>query len=271
MKKLLAVDLDGTLLTTNKQVSEGNLQAIHELTEAGHYFAFATGRPVQSAITIARRYGFDRLSHFYIIAYNGALLYNCYGHKTIDTLPMKREDARMILDEAARQNVHCHTYDRHYVLSERDTEELRLYTQIIGIPPKLVKDASASEDAPPLKVICADLHDRSRLERLKQTLAPKTDGRLESVFSSDMLLEYSALGADKGYGILRLCRILGVSPENSVAAGDQENDLSMMEKTGFSFAMANAVDSVKAAASAVTEQDNDHDGIAEIIHKYLLS
>ena len=269
-RKLLVVDLDGTLLTTGKTITEKNLQAIRDLTGQGHCFAFATGRPVQSALPLAREYGFDRLGSFYIIAYNGALLYDCAANRTIYTRPMARSDVRLIFDEAAKAKIHCHTYDKSHVISERETAMLKEYTRVIKMPPLVVEDAAAFLDVEPLKVICADLYDRSRLEKFEQRIAPLIGNRLESVFSSDMLLEYNAAGADKGNGMLKLCKLLGVRPENTVAAGDQENDLALLRAAGLSCAMANGTEALKRQADYVTENDNDHDGIAEIINGKIL-
>ena len=90
-KKLLCTDLDGTLLNTDKIITEKTLNAIRLMIKSGHSFAFSTGRPVQSAIPLAQKYGFMDLPGFYIVSYNGALIYECCTHKTIYTCPFERK------------------------------------------------------------------------------------------------------------------------------------------------------------------------------------
>ncbi len=269
-KKLLVVDLDGTLLTTDKKILPRDLEAISRLTAGGHYFAFNTGRPVQSALPIAEEYGFDRLDHFYIIAYNGALIYDCSHRKTIETHPMKRSAVRLIFDEAKKAQLHCHTYDKNHVIAEWETEILREYTRIIRMPTMILEDASAWTAAEPLKVIVAKVNDRKCLEDFLEGIRPKILGEAEAVFSSEILLEFSDVGVDKGSGTLELCKLLGVDPSDTVAVGDQENDLALLRVAGLSCAMKNAAPCLKEAADIITEEDNDHGGISWIIDSLIL-
>ena len=270
-RKLLCTDLDGTLLNTSKKITPRTLDAINEMVSAGHRFAFATGRPIQSSLPLAAEYGFNRLDGFYIISYNGALIYDCHAEKTIFTLPLERKFLRIIFDAAAASHIHCHTYDKTNVVSEHKTAMLEEYTRIIKVPPVVVDNVDTYLEVEPLKIICADLYDRKKLEMFQNRMAPVVDGHLASVFSSDILLEYSAIEATKGNGVMRLCSILNIPFENSIAAGDQENDITMLHSAGLGCAMANATLSTKEAAGYVTENDNDHDGIAEIIYRFILN
>ena len=270
-KKLLCTDLDGTLLNTDKIITEKTLNAIRLMIKSGHSFAFSTGRPVQSAIPLAQKYGFMDLPGFYIVSYNGALIYECCTHKTIYTCPFERKYLRILFDAAAANHIHCHTYDRTNVVSEHQTAMLREYTRVINVPPVIVDDVTEYLTVEPLKVICADIYDRKKLERFEKLMAPSVNGHLSSVFSSDMLLEYGSVDANKGTGLLRLCDLLGIPVMNSIAAGDQENDTAMIKAAGLGCAMANATDSLKNAAGYITHNDNDHDGIAEIIYKFILN
>ncbi len=269
-KRLLCVDLDETLLNTDKSISEENLEAIKELAKQGHFFAFASGRPVQSCLPIAEKYGFDLLEGFYIISYNGALIYDCKNRCTVYTKPLERSYLRLIFDEAAKAGIHCHTYDRFNVVSEHQTAMLEEYTRVIKMPPVIVDDVSTYLDVEPLKIICADLYDRLKLEAFRSRLEDRIKGHLESVFSNDRLLEYGAYGANKGTGILKLCNILNLDPGNSVSCGDQENDLAMIETAGVGCCVQNAVPALKEKADFITENDNNHGAVAEIIRKVIL-
>ena len=83
-------------------------------------------------------------------------------------------------------------------------------------------------------------------------------------------MEYLPLGASKGSAVRTLCEMLGVDIKNAYAAGDERNDISMIEAAGVGIAMKNAVNEAKAVADYITENDNDHDGIAEIIDRLIL-
>lgn len=94
--------------------------------------------------------------------------------------------------------------------------------------------------------------------------------QLDAFFSCEQCLEIIPRGLSKGNALVQLAQRLGIPIENTVAAGDAANDLSMLRATGIGVAMCNGTDEAKAAADAVTCRDNNHDGIAEIIEKYLV-
>ncbi len=74
---------------------------------------------------------------------------------------------------------------------------------------------------------------------------------------------------DKGAAVLQLCRILGISPEQAVAVGDESNDISMIKEAGIGVAVKNAVSAAKEAADYITQNDNNHDAVAEVIEKFM--
>ena len=94
--------------------------------------------------------------------------------------------------------------------------------------------------------------------------------QLDAFFSCEQYLEIIPRGLSKGNVLVQLAQRLGIPIENTVAAGDAANDLSMLRAAGIGVAMCNGTDEAKAAADAVTCRDNNHDGIAEIIEKYLV-
>ena len=268
-RKILFTDLDGTLLGSDKTISEGNLKAIDLMIREGHKFVICTGRPIQSAVLIARRYGWHG-DGYYIASYNGGLIYDCCTGKDLIRRPVKFEYVRHILDEARACNIHAHTYDDINVVSEVDTPELRTYCKAIMVPPVVVDDAIAYLKKEPIKVILISGGGHEVLDKFREKLAPYCEGKLETVFSNPMLLEFADPGATKGLAVKYMCERFNISIEDSIAAGDEENDISMIEAAGTGVAMANATDQVKATADYITKSDNDHDGISEIIYKFIL-
>ena len=267
--KILFTDLDGTLLDSVKNISRNNLEAIDKMIMQGHKFVITTGRPIQSAIQISRRYGWTGHG-YYIASYNGGLIYDCGEDKAMVRFPVKREYVRHILDEAYSAGIHAHTYDDVNVVSERDTEELRAYCKAIMVPPVVVDDAVLYLKDDPIKVIVISRDSHSVLDDFRDRLAPYCEGRLATVFSSPILLEFANPKATKGLAVSYMCDHFNIPIGDSVAAGDEENDISMIEAAGVGVAMSNATEEVKATADYVTKRDNDHDGIEEIINRFIL-
>lgn len=268
-RKILFTDLDGTLLDSGKNISPANLDAIDKMIKQGHKFVISTGRPIQSAIQISGRYGWTG-EGYYIASYNGGLIYDCYEDKALVRFPVKMEYVRHILDEAKAYGIHAHTYDDVNVVSEKDTPELDFYCRSIMVPPVVVDDATAYLKNEPIKVIVISRESHAVLDDFRARLAPYCEGRLATVFSNPMLLEFENPRSTKGQAVSFMCSHLGIPLSDSIAAGDEENDISMIRTAGLGVAMANATDEVKAIADYVTEHDNDHDGISEIIYRFII-
>lgn len=271
MKKILFTDLDGTLLNDDKQVSEGNRAAIQRLLDAGHYFVVATGRPTKSAFKVAKKLGLT-MPGCYMIAYNGGVIFDCSTEEILmeKTLPM--EYVRYLFQEAEKYGLYIQTYgvdDKIYGTSEG--EELQFY---IGgnrgaLDYEISRNAYDQLDRVPNKALLIDLNHTGIIKFWKEHREWE-QGRCDSTFSCPEYLEYLPQGASKGNAVLTLCEMLGIDIQNAYAAGDERNDISMIEAAGVGIAMKNAVDVAKAAADYVTENDNNHDAIAEVIDKLIL-
>lgn len=269
-RKILFTDLDATLLSSDKTVSEGNLRAIGEMVRLGHKFVLASGRPLLSVLKIAGRYGWDAPG-YYISSYNGGLVYDCGEKKDILVHSLGLEDVQFLLSEAHKAGLHAHTYDREHVVSLYDTPELNRYIKGIAMP-KLVIDDLAKHFAgdPPIKAIVISYEGRERLSAFQKSVRGYTDGRLSYTFSNPNFLEYAHILSSKGASLTFLADFLGIPVENTIACGDEENDRSMIEAAGLGVVMQNGTDAVKNYADYITTADNDHDGIAEVINRFIL-
>ncbi len=268
-RKLLFTDLDGTLLSTDKTVSLGNLRAIEEMVQKGHKFVVATGRPIQSALQISEKYGWNR-DGYLISSFNGGLIYDCGAKKDIEIRSMKKEDAKYILDRAHEMGIHAHTYDKTSVVSEYDTPELDKYIKGIGMPKKVVKNIMTDLSAEPIKTVVISFEGRERLKSFSESIDAFAKGRLNYTFSNPTLLEYEDIQASKCESLIFLADYYNIDISDTIAAGDEENDLSMIEAAGIGAVMANGNPKTKEKADYVTLSDNDHDGIAEIINRFIL-
>lgn len=270
-KKILFADLDGTLLDDDKNVSSADLAAINKMISAGHRFVIATGRPVYSAKIVAKELGLF-LPGVFLVSSNGGVIYDCTSQKVISTFSLDMETVDILFCAAEKDGLHIHTYTDENVVSKRETRELVMYCERIKMPYRILKRIPDDLPCPPPKCIVMSIKDGSRgiLERFEKDHAGEVSGRTVSVFSNDNLLEYLPVGVSKGNAAGKLCELLGIPLSSCVAAGDESNDIPMIEAAGIGVVMKNGTDEAKAHADYVTEKTNNEGGIAEIIERFIL-
>lgn len=271
MKKILFTDLDGTLLNDEKLVSEGNRAAIERLLHAGHYLVVATGRPVKSAFKVVKELGLT-MPGCYMIAYNGGVIFDCAKEEICMEKALPLEYARYLFAEAEKYGIYIQTYGKDdTILTKWDGPELQYYAKgnRNALEIEICEDVCDRLGKNPNKVLMIDM-GVEKVTKFQQDHKEWEEGKCTSVFSSREFLEYLPLGVDKGTGVKTLCEMLNISLEHAYAAGDERNDISMIKAAGVGIAMKNASEETKAAADYVTENDNDNDGIAEVIDKLIL-
>ena len=271
MKKILFTDLDGTLLNNEKVVSEQNRAAIERLLQAGHYLVVATGRTTKSAFKVVQKLGLT-MPGCYMIAYNGCVIFDCSKEEIWmeKTLPM--EHVRYLFEEAEKSGLYIQTYgEDDKILTTCDGTELQYYAKgnRNALQYEICEDVCGSMHKEPNKVLLIDMNGEGIIKFWEEHREWEKEN-CESTFSCKEFLEYLPLGASKGSAVRTLCEMLGVDIANAYAAGDERNDISMIEAAGVGVAMKNAVDEAKAVADYITENDNEHDGIAEVIDKLIL-
>lgn len=262
--RIFFTDLDGTLLTKEKNITPATMNALRKWSEAGHKFAVCTGRAMDSAKDVKRTLGLD-FPGTYLIGYNGGEIYDCDNATVISRTPLTMEQAALVARVAREHGIHCQTYTDHNIISPADDEELHFYQRAIHTPAIISKNVTDALDKPPCKLVAIELHDKEKIEDFRQALQPMVDGELNLIYSNDRYLEIFPAQSGKGAAVEILCRHLGIPVAASLAAGDEANDISMIETAGIGIAMSNARESVKAVADIITETDNDHDGLAPVL------
>lgn len=270
-KKILFLDLDGTLLNDRKEVTAGNRQAIEEALARGHKVVITSGRPLKSALEQACRANLAG-EGCYVIAYNGGNVYDCTAGELIFRRTLVLEDVYRIYDEAERRGIYIQTYDRGDVVieprcDERNTER---YCALSEMTWRRIGDVRRDLSAPPEKVLAIDFEDREPLEDLVRWIREEMADRVDCFFSGQCFMEVVPAGTNKGAAVVEMCRRLGIDVRCSVAAGDENNDVPMIRAAGVGVAMANGIQEAKDAADYITRRDNNHDAIEEIIRKFLL-
>ncbi|MDO5702577.1 MAG: Cof-type HAD-IIB family hydrolase [Lachnospiraceae bacterium] len=267
-KCILFTDIDDTLLTTAKTVTPENDLAIREAIRRGHRIVICTGRPLAGILPVAKELHLAEPG-FYIIAFNGALIYDCGQERAIFRTSVSLKDAKLLIELADRHGLYIQAYQDNRVVFRRECEESAFYLGRIPTGFLIDPDLPDSLREEPEKLLLIELHKPELLDVFRAEAEELTQGRLSMFHSNRMLLECVREGTSKGAAVHWLCNYLGIPIERSVSAGDSENDISMIRAAGIGCAMKNATDACKEAADYITERDCDHSGLAEIIDRFL--
>lgn len=272
--RLIATDLDGTLLDDKKHVPEQNMQALQECAARGIEIVLATGRTVQGIPEVLKCLPGVR----YVITTNGAVVADLKEGCTIDSCRMSAGKAAEVMSLAAESpyDVMYDVYiDGQGFTMEPFFSELRRYVKTEGmealvkktrvvVPDTIKYVMDQGRDVDKINLFFVNMEDK---ERMRQKLK-----EVEGILVSSSIpnnLEINADGADKGGALLRLASYLNMEAAETMAFGDGENDLSMMEKAGVGVAMENGEASVRKAADYVT-LTNEEAGVAAAIEKFIL-
>ena len=263
--QLIALDVDGTLLNSRKEIPEETIRAVRAVCAAGKTVAFDTGRALceldeQAALLPEVRWA---------VFASGAGLYDFREKKTFSLCGVPAGQVKRILDLVRTKDLMPQfvTADRD-IIQASHMEHLEhyhmdvyrpLYEKAMTLVPDIFAFAENCRE-PFLKI---NLYHADPEERIR-TRAQLETPELELVYSEISSLECSAAGVSKGSGLERLCALLGIRLAECIAAGDADNDIPMLRAAGLGVAMGNAPAHVKAAADRIVS-DLDHGGCAEAI------
>ncbi|TWH45197.1 Cof-type HAD-IIB family hydrolase [Sporomusa sp. KB1] len=261
--KLIAIDLDDTLLDSKLAVSPRACEAIRKAVARGVTVTIATGRMYCSALVYAKQLKLD----VPLITYNGALIKSCLSGETLLHQPVERELALEVLDLCREHNWYIQTYmnDKLYV-KELD-EHAAYYMRFSGAPANAIGDRLYIAEQPPTKMLA--MSTAEDVKAAYDIVKTRFDNKLTVAISKPTFLEITHPLANKGRALAFLADKLHIRQEEVMALGDGGNDLDMIKYAGWGVAMGNASDAVKAAARLET-LSNDADGVAEAIEKYVL-
>ena len=289
-RKLLVLDIDGTLTNTQKDITPKTLEAILNIERMGHAVALASGRPTGGM----RRYVDElELAKYgnYAISYNGACVTNMQTNEMVYKNALPDYVAPWMLDYAREHGLGMCIYDGNTVVCGTDVDRyIERETVLNGFNRVSVEnfDAYRGMDmfkalltAPPVRAAehekrLADLRNGLMAScagvqaLLEKRLARRFIGRLSIYRSEPYFIEVMPRGVDKGAAIAGLIERLGMEREDVIACGDGLNDLAMIRYAGLGVAMGNAQSEIKAAADVVTGT-NDEDGIVSVIEQYILN
>lgn len=249
--KLIAIDIDGTLLTDQQKVSTANIQAVSQAIDAGIKIVLCSGRDYSGVIGNAQALGLTGGDE-YMIYFGGNIIQN-YNHEIIYqktlTLEQTQEIANLLTDCQIEYDlidntgVH-HTDYQEWLFKSSSDSDLGVVKFLLTIPEQK------------LSQIANDLHQ-------------KFDANYFVVQTSDTELEVFPKNVNKGSALKYLANYLNIKMDQVMAIGDMDNDVPMLKLVGCSVAMGNATSEVKSICDEKTT-DNNHDGVANAINKYVL-
>lgn len=267
LKNLLFTDMDGTLLRNDSTIGTPMKQALDRMNAAGHRLILTSGRPLPAILEVCEQAGLT-YPGMIIISNNGCLIYDCDEDRPIWECRLSQEDISYIVSKADECGVHIHGYTRSHIICRNMNEELRYYTRRIHMPLKYVQDIGASLPQGSYKLQAIHLTDHDALVRFRDSLLPYCKDRIQMIFSNEQYLEILPAAAGKGKAVQFVTDYLPAPRAHTFAAGDAENDISMLKAARIGIAMQNASDIVKKNADIVTTLDNNNDGLLEILQKY---
>ncbi|WP_196590342.1 Cof-type HAD-IIB family hydrolase [Pectinatus frisingensis] len=271
--KLFATDLDGTLLTNDDNISEGNIKAIKDAVDAGVMVTFATGRMYSSAVKYAAQAGLD----VPLITYNGALIKSTAGKIYFESC----------IEPAVVSAFVRYCAQKHWYVQVNSDDKLYFpeylqrsisYEKSVGIEGKtigwealerknrnvtkllFVLENFANPDAPE-KAINEDEIISEMMEKFAE--------KVTLVKSKKGLIEVINPGVSKASALDVLAKQMGITIDEVMAIGDADNDLPMLRAAGKSVAMGNAARHIQDVCDYVVN-DNENDGVAEAIYRYVL-
>lgn len=266
-KCALFVDMDGTLLKSDCTISNELKNAIDKMVEKGHRFVLNSGRPISSIIERCKSLHLEYPGTF-IAANNGGTIYDWDNDVVISETTIEPNLCARIIELANRSNVHVQGFDNESVVSYTDDEEVKFY-RIKTIVPLITTDDMIGyfSNRGSVKFHYISLTDHDKLEHLRDELLNTLGDKLDAFFSNPYYLEIMPKGTNKGTAVTFLEQYLPILHQNTYAAGDEENDISMLEAAQHGIAMQNATAITKSHADIVTAYDNNNDGLLEIIQQ----
>lgn len=266
-KNLLFSDMDGTLFRDDCSIGEALQNAIKRASLNGHRFILTSGRPLPSILEQQVKFGLD-FPNSYIISNNGALIYDCDAKETLVTNKLSKDIISVVEKLADKKGLHVHSYTEDSIVGHSVDEEIIFYRERIHMPFIETPDIAAYLSEGAFKVQIISLTDNAALRELATEIEKILPEEVEAFFSNQYYLEILPKGVSKGNALLWLTDYLSMPHSHTFACGDADNDLSMIEAAANGVAMANGTENVKKAAKIITKNDNNHDGLVEILDKY---
>jgi Cof subfamily protein (haloacid dehalogenase superfamily) len=267
MYKLIALDMDGTLLREDKTISKETYRAIQRARAKGVKVVLTTGRPIDGV----KRY-LNELNLVndddYVIAYNGSLIQNAKTKEVIAQTLMALDDVSYLYKISQELKVNIHALTDHSCIAPKWSTYSQVEADINGISLEFVDFNNLEKSTTVVKVMFIDEPDY--LSEVVAKLPQEVYEKYTVLRSAPYFLEFLDKSVNKGAGVSILAKELGIKPEEVICVGDAGNDLDMIKFAGLGVAMGNAFPEVKEIADYIT-LSNEENGVAHVIDRFVLN
>jgi len=271
MYKLIASDLDETLLDDHKQVSIKNINAIRKARELGIKFVPSTGRGYTTIQNVLKALDLFDTANEYTISFNGGMITENFRNNVIDFHGLSFDTIHTLFQFGVKKAVGIQIYTKTNVYAFRFSEEERAYLKSLADACIVFNepDISFLKEEPLVKILFQNT-DRSYLQSIEDELSDLIDIPLAISYSSNRYLEFNQDGVNKGSAVLKLASLLNIDREEVLGIGDNHNDLSLIQEAGLGICVNNAAAAVKEHADYICKANHNESAIAEVIEKFIL-
>ena len=272
MIKLLAIDMDGTLLNEEKHIDTPQKEAIQKAIEAGIKVVLCTGRPLFGVLPVygeleLEKYNLDE----YVILNNGCSLRKTTNWELLDNKEITKEDVIYLdkLRKGYNLDLTVSNDNDYFVVGDKANkytiEDGKLV--YVDIKPISLEEATSGKHTFFKSMY---LGEEEEIQRFKNDNENLLKDKYDAVLSQIHIFEMLPFGTNKAAALKELAEKLGIEREEIMTIGDGNNDVEMLEFAGIGVAMGNGTESAKKAANYVTDTNENH-GVAKAIEKYILS
>lgn len=268
MYKIIALDMDGTLLNDSKEITEITKSTLKEARSKGIKIVLASGRPIDGLKNYLSQLNLME-DNEYVLSYNGCLVQETKSGKVIHSVGLKGKDLKYMYEVSKKLNVNIHAFSNELgLITPKISKYTKLEADINDIKVNVVDFNEIPDDEDIIKVMMIDEEDI--IDEAIKNMPEEILKKYTTFKSAPYFLEIINKEADKGEGLKALAEYLDVKREEIIAIGDAENDLAMIQYAGLGVAMKNASEAVKEVSDCMTES-NEEDGVAKLIIKKVLN
>lgn len=266
-KKIIILDIDGTLVNSKKEITPETLKYLTMAQEQGHIVALASGRPYPGmkqyadALSLTEKGG-------YVLAFNGGMVIECATGRVVYEKAIANRYAGKLFEFAKKNHIGMVTYQDDKVITGTDFDDyMEFEARLNHMKLCKVDDFCDYVDFDMAK--CLMTANPERAEVLEQELRELVGSDLNVFRSEPYFIEITTKGVDKAESVAGLLKLLSMEKEQCICCGDGFNDKTMVEYAGIGVAMGNAQDTVKEVADFITGTC-DEDGIVEVVKRFVL-
>lgn len=267
MYKLIAIDMDGTLLKGDKTLSEETCRVIKKTHALGIKIVLSTGRPIKGIEQYLEELNLVS-DKDYAITFNGAVVQNIKTREKLFEKGISYEDMNFLYNVSLMLSLNIHAFTHKGVITPRITKYTKLESDLNHVPIEVMDFKNLDKSIEIIKILMVE--DPVILEDAITRLPKELYDKYTIVRSAPFFLEFLNKSVNKGVGVELLAKSLNIKQEEVICIGDAGNDIHMIKYAGLGVAMGNAFEEVKSIADYIT-LTNEEDGVAAVIKKFVLA